>query len=386
MCYNKIMDPINTLKLLNSQMNLEAAGERHLPSFEPAKSGPLTISRAQLPGGQSIRLLKTLLSSYCRYNCRYCPYRSGRDTPRAAFTPEEFSRLFITLHKTGTVDGIFLSSGVHQNPVSTQDQLIDTAAILRHKYQYRGYLHLKVMPGAEKDQIASAMILADRLSINLEAPNHTTLHRLAPEKRFKEDLLTPLYWIEDIRRATEPAQSWNLRWPSTTTQFVVGAANESDLDLLATTQYLHQETGLTRSYYSSFSPVKGTPLEHQPPSPPLREYRLYQASYLISSYGFSLEELPFTDNGNLPLDQDPKLAWAKRHLRDNPLEINQAPRDSLLRIPGIGPRGAQKLLKARKVGPITNLNQLSALGIHANRCRPYILLKGKTPPSQPRLL
>lgn len=388
MCYNVYMDAINALNLLSSQMGLEAAGEHNpRPRFsDKGTRGPVTVSRAQLPGGGNIRLLKTLLSSYCKHNCRYCPYRAGRDTPRAAFSPEEFARLFFSLHKSGAVDGIFLSSAVPHHPAAIQDQLIDTAAILRRKYQYRGYLHLKIMPGAEKSQVAAAMNLADRLSVNLEAPNRAALNQLAPEKRFKEDLLTPLTWIEQIRRNAEPVSSWNQRWPSTTTQFVVGAAGESDQDLLATTQHLHQETGLTRAYFSSFSPIRGTPLENQPPSPPLREFRLYQASYLLSSYGFSLDELPFSEEGNLPPDQDPKLAWAEQHLQFNPLEINQAPRSSLLRIPGIGPLGAQKILQARRQSPITNLEQLSSLGIDANRCRSYILLQGKLPPSQPKLL
>ena len=208
--------------------------------------------------------------------------------------------------------------------VRTQDKLLDTADILRHKLGFRGYIHLKVMPGAEKSQVERAMQLADRVSVNLEAPNTERLARLAPHKMFLEELLQPLKWVDQIRREQPAYKGWNGRWPSTVTQYVVGGSDESDLELLTTTQWLHKNVRLKRAYFSAFSPIRDTPLENKAPTDPLREHRLYQASFLLRDYGFDLEELPFATDGNLPLPTDPKLAWAQANLTERPLEINRA--------------------------------------------------------------
>jgi len=250
------------------------------------------------------------------------------------------------------------------------------AEILRRRYDFRGYIHLKIMPGAERDQIAAAMRLADRVSVNLEAPNEQCLSRLAPHKRFAEELLQRLRWIEDIRRRAPG------RWPSSTTQFVVGAADETDLELLTTTEYLHRNAGLARAYFSGFAPVDDTPLQDRPPSPPLREHRLYQSSFLLRDYGFTVEELPFDAGGNLPLGSDPKLAWARRHLTHAPVELNIAERRELLRVPGIGTTGADRILRERRRGRLRHLSDLRKIGVVAGRAAPFILLDGHRPPRQ----
>jgi predicted DNA-binding helix-hairpin-helix protein len=197
-----------------------------------------------------------------------------------------------------------------------------------------------------------------------------------------EELLRPLKWIDAIRCSQPVSQAWNGRWPSTTTQFVVGAAGESDLELMTTTSALNQQVHLARAYFSGFSPIQGTPLENLPPNNPWREHRLYQASFLLRDYGFDLEELPFAGDGNLPLGTDPKLAWARVNLSEAPIEINRAERNELLRIPGVGPKTAQAILAARRVNKIRGLNDLRSLGIPVEKAAPFLLLDGHRTPVQ----
>jgi predicted DNA-binding helix-hairpin-helix protein len=229
------------------------------------------------------------------------------------------------------------------------------------------------------------MQLADRVSLNLEAPNRQRLANLAPRKQFTEELLRPLQWVEEIRRSQPARNGWNGRWPSTCTQFVVGAVGESDLELLATTAALQRQVRLARTYFSGFSPIQGTPFAEKPPENPWREHRLYQASFLLRDYGFELEEMPFQAEGNLPVGVDPKLAWANANLSQAPLEVNRADRARLLRIPGVGPKGAEAILAARRHHPLRELSDLRALGIRAERAAPFVLLDGRRPLQQLRL-
>jgi predicted DNA-binding helix-hairpin-helix protein len=292
------------------------------------------------------------------------------------------AQTFMQMYRAGMVEGIFLSSGIIKGGVTTQDKLIETVDLLRYKHQFRGYIHLKVMPGAEKAQVERAMQLADRLSVNLEAPNDKRLAALAPKKVFFEELLRPLEWMEEIRQ-TQPAQrAWNGRWASATTQFVVGAVGETDLELLATSAYLFQQLSLSRAYFSAFRPLPDTPLENHPAENPMRKHRLYQASYLFRDYAFDLEEMPFTQAGYLPLDTDPKLAWAQIHLYENPVELNRAERESLLRIPGIGPKGAAIILNARRRGTLRAVKDLQNIGVRTKQLKPFVLLDGKRPTYQ----
>lgn len=376
------MSELERLKLLSSQMHLEPSGGEECPEISSRKEDAIYTSRAILPNGKRISLLKTLLTSICERDCYYCPFRQGRDFRRATFTPDEFAKVFMYMHRAGMVEGIFLSSGVINGSAYTQDKILATAEILRRKYHFQGYLHLKVMPGAEKAQVEEAMLLADRISVNLEAPNTKRLQMLAPHKDFTNELLQPLKWAEQIRREHSPYNAWNGAWPSTVTQFVVGGADESDLELLATTEQLHHQMALARAYFSAFNPISDTPLENKAPTLPLRQHRLYQASFLIRDYGFNLEEMPFEGDGNLPLQQDPKLAWAQRNLAGQPIEINSAPRELLLRIPGIGPKGVASILAARRQLKLRDLSQLTTLGIFARKAAPYILLDGHQPAHQ----
>jgi predicted DNA-binding helix-hairpin-helix protein len=343
----------------------------------------LPIHMAALPNGKRAPLLKSLLTSACERNCFYCPFRAGRDTRRVTFKPEEMAKTVVQLSDARVIQGAFISSGIAGGGMRTQDRLIDTAEILRTKMNYRGYLHLKIMPGAEMAQIERAMQLADRVSVNLEAPNSKRLQLLAPQKDLMEELLRPLRLIEQIRRTRPGYLGWNGHWPSSTTQFVVGAVGESDIELLQTVAYLYRKLHLARSYFSAFSPIRNTPFEEKTRTNPWRQHRLYQASFLLRDYGFEVEDMPFQTAGDLPLDQDPKQAWAVVNLSQAPVELNRADRHELLKVPGIGPIGAQAILNSRvKGGLLRSLEDLKALGVYAGRAAPYILLDGHRPPAQ----
>lgn len=412
------MDAISKLKLISPQMDLETGGENdgrplsQNPTTDvekasmlqgcakastsanlAAKQETLGITRAIMPGGKTITLLKTLLTSACERNCYYCPFRAGQNYRRATFTPDEMADTFMDMHRAGMVEGLFLSSGIIKGGITTQDKLIDTAQILRRKHEYRGYMHLKIMPGAQEDQIRRSMQLASRVSVNLEGPNDHRLALLAPKKSFMQELVEPLKFIEQIRRTEAPVGTWHTmspghlpdRWPSSTTQFVVGAVGESDLELLVTSAFLYKNAGLSRTYYMAFRPVPGTPLEEIPPEDPWRQHRLYQASFLLRDYGFDLEELPFGQQGNLALTTDPKHTWALENLSQSPVEVNRADRELLLRIPGIGPIGARSILQARRANKFRDLNDLRVIGVNPNRPAPFVLLDGKRPDHQLRL-
>ena len=370
------MDIHQKVEVLGQAAALDCEGPPPL-TREQRKAQFIDNSRVYVvhPQRGKVPLMRTMQTSACERNCHYCPFQAGRTYRRVSFKPEELASAFDQMQRKKLVDGLFLSSGIVGGGVKAMDAMLDTIDIIRRTYQYGGYIHLKIMPGAETAQIERAARLADRLSINLEGANEKRLPLLAPKKNFLTELLPPFYWLRHNQHRFEP---W-LKRPSLTTQFVVGPAGESDQELLTTANQLYTEANLGRAYYSAFNPVPGTTFEHQIKTPALREHRLYQADWLLRFYGFSLEELPFDQQGHLPLTSDPKLAWAKRHLRQRPLEINRAGRSELLRIPGIGPQTAQAILTARRQGQINNLHQLKQLGAQAAKAAPFILLNGRQP-------
>jgi predicted DNA-binding helix-hairpin-helix protein len=376
------VDSLQKLKAVSLSTRVEdpEEGRQH--------SGPLTcdnlpIYNAVVSGGKNIRLLKSLLTSVCENNCAYCGIRWAKDSRRVTFTPDEMADLFLNLHKIGACEGLFLSSGIAGGGIRTQDKLIAAAEIVRRR-GYRGYLHLKIMPGAEREQVAQAMRLASRVSINLEAPTDKCLALIAPKKN-ADLLFEPLRWIEEIRKSADPCDTWNGRWPSSSTQFVVGAAGESDRDLLSMAQRLRREAGLARVHYSTFNPAEGTPLEEVPPENPLRTFRLYQADFLIRDYGFDSEEL-MQGRERLPLAIDPKLSYARVFLSEAPVEVNRADRCDLLRIPGIGPRIVGRILDARRGGArIRSVEDLKRLGVNTRRASDFLLVDGRKIAAQMRL-
>ena len=397
------MDAVEKLELISPEMDVEVEGDydrgssTRLLTLAPcgaavststsmqAKQEALGITKASMPGGKKITLLKTMLTTACERNCHYCSFRAGGNQRRVTFTPDEMANAFMKMHRAGMVEGLFLSSGIIQGGVTSQDKLIDTVDILREKHEFQGYIHLKIMPGAEEDQIRRSMQGASRVSVNLEGPNDKRLALLAPKKSFLKELVEPLKIIERIRNTEEPVGTWNGRWPSSTTQFVVGAVDESDLELMITSDFLYRNAGLSRVYYMAFRPVPGTPFEEQPPADPWRQHRLYQASFLLRDYGFIFEDLPFNQGGNLSLEVDPKHAWALENLSDSPVEVNRADREQLLRVPGIGPKGAKTIVRERRHNKFKALNDLESVGIYPNKPAPFVLLDGRRPTYQLRL-
>lgn len=387
-----VPDTLTKLTQMGDVTFFEPAGDQPIsekPTVHPTERAPVAerfqsrslsdcISAVSTPNG-SKAVLKTMLTTACERNCYYCPFRAGRSkTPRISFTPDEMAKGFDSLQKSGQVDGLFLSSGIIKGSVATQDRLLDTVEIIRKRYQYRGYVHLKVMPGAEYDQLHRAMQLADRVSVNLEGATPERLSALAPKKDFDRELLRMLIEAEQIRRDF-PRE----RLARTVTQFVVGAVGDTDLELLATSEKLYRQAGLTRAYYSAFGPVIQTPFENVAATAPIREHRLYQASFLLRDYAWDLEDLPFAGVGNLRLDVDPKQAWADDHLQPNPIELMTAERAQLMRVPGIGPVAADSILKARGKGNLREMADLRGLGIRGvERIAPYVTLSGKAPLTQ----
>jgi predicted DNA-binding helix-hairpin-helix protein len=339
------------------------------------------ITNVVTPKGKK-PILKTMMTTACERNCFYCPFRAGRSkTQRMTFSSDEMAGAFDTLQRAKRVEGMFLSSGIIKGSVTTQDKIIDTIEIIRHRYEYQGYIHLKIMPGVEYEQLYRAMQLADRVSVNLEGPTQERLSALAPKKDFMGELLRMLQWAETIRREN-PYQ----KLAGTVTQFVVGAVGDTDHELLSISNRLYRQMGLTRAYYSGFSPVEQTPFENLTPTDPMREHRLYQASFLLRDYGWGVEDLSFLEDGNLRVDIDPKRAWAERNLREAPIDVMKATRRQLLRVPGIGPVGADAILRARRLGRLTELVHLRKLNIRSpEQAAPYILLDGHRPTLQMNL-
>jgi predicted DNA-binding helix-hairpin-helix protein len=291
------------------------------------------------------------------------------------------------MYRAGLVEGFFLSSGI-VGAVRTMDEMLATTELVRSKYGFRGYIHLKLLPGVEDAHVARAVELADRVSVNLEAPTAVALAALAPRKTLAE-LVAPLRAAAQIlRRREDPERPRNApEVPGRgrlglSTQFVVGPAGETDHELLGMVQQLYRELHLARAYYSAFTPVSQTPLENAVPTDPAREFRLYQADWLLRYYDFRVEELQFDEHGRLNLAIDPKAAWAGAHPERFPIEINRAPLRELLRVPGIGPHSARAIVAARRIAPLHELGDLRKLGVRADHAAPYVTLGGKRPPFQ----
>jgi predicted DNA-binding helix-hairpin-helix protein len=332
------------------------------------------IYPAVRPDGKRISMLKVLQSNVCEKDCGYCANRSGRDVPRATFGPDDLARAFDQLVRAGRVQGLFLSSGVCGSVAQAMDRMLATVELIRRRYAFKGYVHLKILPGADDASIEAAVRMAHRVSVNLEAPNARRIRALSQSKDLQRDLLAPLRTAHHIRRQLDSAVSM-------TTQFVVGAADEPDQEILSSSAALYAHLDLARVYYSAFQPIAHTPLEDHEPTPAWREHRLYEADFLLRQYGFGLDELVF-EEGNLPRRADPKTLWAWRHPEVFPLEINRATREELLRVPGIGPKSAERLVAWRRQGQVRELRQLALAGASAQRASAFVLLDGKRPTFQ----
>ncbi len=316
-------------------------------------------------------LFQVLMSNSCAWNCAYCPLRAANDVPRAALEPDELARIFLPRYESGAVQGLFLSTAVDNGVSRAVQRMLDGVELLRVYHRYDGYVHVKLLPGATRDDIERAAWLADRLSLNLEAPGPEHLQRISPERNWRMDLIERLLWARDWQRTAGRLSA------GLATQFVVGAAGERDRDLLLTGAWLYRELDLRRVYFGAFRPVVGTPLEEREPTPFIRVQRVHQADWLARSYGFDVRELPFSADGDLPLHLDPKLAWALKHPEYFPVEINAAPPETLLRVPGFGPVSVARIVRLRRAYPFRTPEQLAKLSSQAGRARDFVTLDGR---------
>ncbi len=342
------------------------------------------ICHSYTPDGRCVSLLKLLLTNYCIYDCSYCVNRISSDTPRARFTPEEVVFLTIEFYKRNYIEGLFLSSGIIQSPDYTMEQLVRVAKLLRTEQHFGGYIHLKAVPSASERLLREAGMWADRLSVNIELARDKDLVQLAPAKTHKEietSMRQIAHGILDAKdRTTRSGKKPPFAPAGQSTQFIVGATDAPDAELLNKSAGLYKTYGLRRAYYSAFSPIPhadpGLPLKK---IPLVREHRLYQADWLMRFYGFSAEELTTDVERNLPLDKDPKLSWALRHREFFPVDVNKAGQAALLRVPGFGVRNVKRILQIRRYRALTLAN-LAKLRVAINRAQ-YFIVTADTNPS-----
>ncbi len=330
------------------------------------------IYHASLPSGGLIALFKVLMTNVCTNDCAYCANQTGRDIPRTTFQADELANLFLSLYRKRMVQGLFLSSAMGINPPRTMEAMLKTVEILRYTHKFHGYIHLKILPGTTPQYIDAACRLANRVSINIEAPTPEYLSRLSSQKDLTHGIITPMQIIKNIMEKNKDAVP-----AGQTTQFVVGAAGESDRDILHTTTSLYQDIGLKRVYFSAFQPIRNSRLEHISPTPPIREHRLYQTDWLLRVYDFNKQELELalSDSGNLSLTYDPKTIIAHRQPWLFPVDIDQASYTELLRVPGIGPVSAKRIIRIRKDHSIVSVKQLSKMGVIIKQAVPFIRFK-----------
>ena len=331
------------------------------------------------PDGRCISLLKILLSNDCIYNCKYCPNRLDADVPRATATPDEICQLVIDFYKRNYIEGLFLSSAVCKNPDYTMERLLLTVKKLRTEYRFQGYIHLKGIPRADERLMTEAALYADRMSYNVELPSEQSLKLLAPQKS-KQSLLTPMRTLaaQTLQMREEKRKGLfkgHFLPAGQTTQMIIGASPEPDGQILRLTQALYRKNGLKRVYYSSYVPVVADKALPDSPTGQLREHRLYQADWLLRFYGFSVEEL-LTEGENLSAEYDPKCAWALKNMHLFPVEINRAPLELLLRVPGIGAKNAYKIMEARKYTKLS-FEDLLKMNVALKRAKHFITCNGK---------
>lgn len=384
--------------------------------------------------GRCISLLKILLSNHCVYDCKYCVNRAANDVPRATFTPEEICELTTEFYKRNYIEGLFLSSAVIKNPNYTMEKMCETLLMLRYTYKFNGYIHVKTIPGADDSLISACGFLADRISVNMELPTRESLKSLAPNKTF-ETILTPMEKISNTiagnrlmlgKSAKMERAGGNRYLPGNiftgegskkkslagkgrlllsdacqfsdkiatlvkkedgvgdfapagqSTQMIIGAAGETDLTLIKTTQELYTNYDLKRVFYSAYIPVNEDPLLPGKDfcTPLLREHRLYQADFLLRFYGFNADELLSEEKPMFDERIDPKCDWAIRHIADFPVEVQTAPYDMLLRVPGLGPKSAMRIVNARRYGTLS-FDILKKIGVVLKRAHYFITCNGK---------
>ncbi len=332
--------------------------------------------------GRCVTLLKVLLTNRCVYDCKYCVNRRSNDTPRTAFTPQELADLTINFYRRNYIEGLFLSSGVFRSPDYTMELMIQTLRLLREGWRFNGYIHAKAIPGASPELVEQLGLLADRLSVNIELPSEAGLNSLAPDKT-KRAILNPMRQIQSRNQQSREELVKYRHAPrfapaGQSTQLIVGATPDSDFHIMRLTQGLYDRYQLKRVFYSAYVPV----VEHAllPPKdakpPLLREHRLYQADWLLRFYHFRAEELLDEQHRDFDTRVDPKCSWALAHPEFYPVEVNTADYETLLRIPGVGPVSAKRILSARRVGGL-RVEHLRKLGVVMKRAQFFLTASGR---------
>jgi putative DNA modification/repair radical SAM protein len=346
-------------------------------------AAPGGICHSFTPDGRCVSLLKILLTNYCIYDCAYCVNRVSSDTPRARFSVQEVVNLTMEFYKRNYIEGLFLSSGIIHNPDYTMEELVEVARVLRTVHKFCGYVHLKAIPGASPQLLAEAGRYADRLSVNIEMPSQQDLDRLAPAKRHAE-IENSMASIRDAALVANDGGRAAAGQPKfapagQTTQMVIGATPAPDSEILIKASDLYRQHQLRRVYYSAFSPIPHADAQLPvKPAPLVREHRLYQADWLMRFYGFQADELTTAEQRNLSLKADPKLAWALRNREFFPVDVNAASREALLRVPGLGVRAVQRILKIRRFHRITAAD-LAKLHVSLRRAQNFVITADTRP-------
>ena len=341
-------------------------------------AAPSGICHSFTPDGRCVSLLKILLTNYCIYDCAYCVNRVSSDTPRARFSIDEVVRLTMDFYKRNYIEGLFLSSGIIQSADYTMEQMVEVARRLRTEEKFCGYIHLKAIAGASKELLVEAGKWSDRLSVNVELPDQAGLDKLAPAKKM-ETIEGSMAQVAASDAELNEGRSRVYMPAGQTTQMIVGATPSTDRELLTKAAGLYRAHSLKRVYYSAFSPIPFASAEVPVEAPPLvREHRLYQADWLMRFYKFRAEELVTEADGNLSLTKDPKLAWALQHREYFPVDVNHAPAEALLRVPGLGVRNVKRILELRRLSALT-LADLEALKVATRRARQFLITADSVP-------
>ncbi len=382
-----MMELMEKLKILSDSAKYDVSCSS---SGSSRKNTPKGIGNGHLAGichtwsndGRCISLLKVLFSNACIYDCAYCVNRVTNDIPRASFTPRELCELTIQFYRRNYIEGLFLSSAVVKSPDYTMERMLQALELLRLQYKFNGYIHFKAIPGSDPKLIEQAGLYADRMSVNVELPSVKGLKLLAPQKDHQQ-IITPMSYIHGRILETKEQKKAIRSTPSfvpagQSTQMIVGATRDHDISILHLSEYLYNNYALKRVYYSAYVPVNqhpGLPAIYTEP-PLLREHRIYQADWLLRFYGFRAKELLDEHHPDFNMEVDPKCDWALRNLQLFPVEINEAPYEMLLRVPGIGVTTALKIVRARRLGSLS-YDHLKKFRVVLKRARYFITCRGK---------
>lgn len=363
--------------LSNSEPPSKFAVQATQPRWTRERQPVPGVYKAAMPNGKYMSLFRTMFTDFCMLDCNYCPNSIFVDRKRVAFTVDELSKLFMEYVDRHMVDGMFLSSGIAGSPDKTTDKMVQVVEAIRKKYHYKGYIHLKVMPGTSKPLVEEAFRLGSRLSVNIETPSAEMMKRISPHKDYQTWILDQMKWINDHvknRYGEEGAVGQ-------VTQFVVGAADETDGDILQRIRQLYKDWKLKRVYYQSFMPARGTPMEEHPAVLPIREHRLYQLDWLTRVYKFSEEELKLSLDryGFLDLQVDPKTMIAAHSMELSSIDVNTATKQELMRVPGMGPLSTERVVKQRRHHSIDSWQTLKAMGVVRKRAELFLRLPGERP-------